>query len=200
MMEHRGLRVARRRLFIAAELPEDLRQELVLLQQRLRRSNPPVRWVDPATMHLTLWFLGDVAEEQLPHLTLALTDAFADQVAVTVHLTHVGAFPNVRRPSVIWAGLTDDQHGLRAWYASLARQLDPLGFPAESRPFQPHLTLGRVRREASAEQQTRLGATIRTMTVSVRDTWSLRHIALFQSELHPEGPRHTPLARVDLVE
>lgn len=191
--------VTQYRLFIAAELPEDLRHALVVLQQRLRRGNPPVRWVDPATMHLTLWFLGDVAEERIPHLAAALTRAFADQVAVTVHLTRIGAFPTMQRPSVIWAGLTDDRHGLRMWYTSLARQLDPLGFPAEPRPFQPHLTLGRVRREASAEQQTRLGASIRDVTISTHDSWTLRHIALFQSELRPEGPRHTPLARVDLV-
>lgn len=186
------------RLFIAVELPDTLRNELVGLQQRLKRDPLPVRWVQPEAMHLTLWFLGDVPVGQVAPLKMAMLSSFAGQRAVHVHLGAPGAFPNLQRPQVIWVGLAEGEAHLRVWYDALAHRLPSLGFYPEPRPFRPHLTLGRVRREASAEQQQRLGAAIRALTLSSGQGWDLRRVVLFRSDLRPEGPRYTALAEVDL--
>lgn len=190
---------AQQRLFIAVELPAGLRQELTALQNRLRRGNPPVRWVDPAALHLTLWFLGDVAIEHIPRLAAALPRVFAGRAAVPIRLGQVGAFPSMRRPTVVWAGLAAGEATLREWYAALARELDRLGFAGDTRPYQPHLTLGRVRRDISAEQQARLGEALQHMAVEPGAPALICHVTLFQSELRPDGPRYTALATCELA-
>lgn len=190
---------AQQRLFIAAELPAGLLQELAALQNRLRRGNPPVRWVDPAAMHLTLWFFGDVAVEQIPRLAAVLSQVCAGRAAIHIRLGQVGAFPSMRRPSVVWAGLVEGEAPLREWYAALACALEPLGFTGDSRPYHPHLTLGRVRRDISAEQQSRLGEALQQMAVEPGAPALVRHMTLFQSELRPDGPRYTALATCDLA-
>ena len=192
------MNMATYRLFIAVELPDTLREELADLQTRLKRDQPPVRWVKPEAMHLTLWFLGDVPGDQVSHLKIAMMLSFAGQHAVHIRLGAPGAFPNLQQPQVIWVGLAEGEAHLRSWYDALARRLPSLGFHPDPRPFQPHLTLGRVRREASAEQQQRLGAALRSLKLSSNHTWNLQRVVLFRSDLRPEGPRYTALAEVDL--
>lgn len=186
------------RLFIAVELPDALREELAGLQQQLKRDQPPVRWVETDAMHLTLWFLGDVPGDRVAHLKIALMLSFAGQQAVRVQLGAPGAFPNLQRPQVIWVGLAEGESHLRSWYDALACRLSSLGFLPDPRPFRPHLTLGRVRREMSAEQQQRLGAALRSLKPSSNRVWDLQRVALFRSDLRPEGPRYTTLAEVDV--
>lgn len=192
------MRTTIHRLFIAAELPDPLREELARLQTYLKRDRPPVRWVEPSAMHLTLWFLGDVQDNQIADLKTALLLSFSGQHAAHIRLGAPGAFPNLQRPQVIWIGLAAGEPHLRAWYAALARRLPDLGFPRDPRPFHPHLTLGRVRREASAEQQRRLGAAIRALKPPSDHVWRLQHVALFRSDLRPDGPRYISLAAIDL--
>ncbi len=192
------MNMATYRLFIAVELPDTLREELADLQTRLKRDQPPVRWVEPSAMHLTLWFLGDVRDNQIADLKTTLMLSFAGQHAAHIRLGAPGAFPNLQRPQVIWIGLAAGEPHLRVWYDALARRLPDLGFPADPRPFRPHLTLGRVRREASVEQQRRLGAAIRALKPPSDHVWRLRHVTLFRSDLRPEGPHYTALAAIDL--
>lgn len=192
------MNTATHRLFIAVELPGALREELADLQQRLKRDQPPVRWVEPEAMHLTLWFLGDVPGDQVVHLKMAMMLSLAGQQAVRVQLGAPGAFPNLQRPQVIWVGLAEGETHLRVWYEALACRLLSLGFHPDHRPFRPHLTLGRVRREASAEQQQRLGAALRSLKPPSDHVWDLQRVVLFRSDLRPEGPRYTALAEVDL--
>src|SRR5262245_20790776 len=93
------------RLFIAAELPADVKAELGAIQARLRRANPPMAWVAPEAMHLTLRFLGDTSAALIPRLESAIREALAPHTAMALRLNGVGAFPNDRRPSVVWAGV-----------------------------------------------------------------------------------------------
>ncbi len=192
------MHTATHRLFIAVELPDTLREELAVVQQRLKRDQLPVRWVEPEAMHLTLWFLGDVPGDQVVHVKIAMMLSFAGRQAVRVQLGDPGAFPNLQRPQVIWVGLAEGETHLRSWYDALARRLSSLGFHPDPRPFRPHLTLGRVRREASAEQQQRLGAALRALKLASDHVWDLQRVVLFRSDLRPEGPRYTALAEVDL--
>ncbi|MGQ9547917.1 MAG: RNA 2',3'-cyclic phosphodiesterase [Roseiflexus sp.] len=192
------MRTTIHRLFIAAELPDALREELVVLQTHLKRDRPPVRWIEPSAMHLTLWFLGNVQENQIADLTTILRLSFDGQQAAYIRLGAPGAFPNLQRPQVIWVGLAAGESHLLAWHNALVRRLPDLGFPPDPRPFHPHLTLGRVRREASTAQQQRLGAAIRKLKPQSEHVWCLRHVTLFRSDLRPEGPHYTALASVDL--
>ena len=130
------------RSFVALDLAAPVRQAAIDLQGVLRRINADVRWVRPEGLHVTLKFLGSVAPPRLQQVYETLATAVAGQPALRVRLRGLGAFPNWRRPRVVWVGLHGDG------VVELARCIDaalvPLAFEREQRAFTPHLTLGRV--------------------------------------------------------
>src|SRR5215208_3631370 len=138
------------RLFIAAVLPQEVKTALVAAQEDLRLGRPPVRWVAPAGMHLTLRFLGDTSSERLPAIEQAMRGTLAGHQPMTLQLTSIGAFPNPLRPSVVWAGVGGATSALERAQADLEAGLAAIGIARETRAFHPHLTLGRVRRDADA--------------------------------------------------
>lgn len=186
------------RLFVAAALPVEVKALLADLQARLRRDGPPVKWVAPASLHLTLKFLGETAAELAPSIGAAMRAALAAHQPVELHLAGVGAFPNARRPSVIWAGVGGGEAALVRLHADLDAALAELAIPRETKPFRAHLTLGRVRREAPAEQQARLGRALGALPPIEPVTWVLDRVGLFRSELRGEGPVYTDLDTVTL--
>lgn len=135
------------RLFVAVNFPATLRARLWEATEPLRALQLPVRWVAQDGMHLTLKFLGETEEQRLGELGDALDRAVAGVRSMPVTVEGFGAFPNVTHPSVIWAGVVSDpalellQHGVEQAFG-------PLGFPPEGRPFRPHVTLGRSRRDS----------------------------------------------------
>jgi RNA 2',3'-cyclic 3'-phosphodiesterase len=174
------------RAFVALTLPAAVQDYLgaVMADLKAHTTKGAVRWVTPERMHLTLRFLGDTAVSQLPALSEALDQLAARQTAFALQLTQLGAFPNQRRPRVIWVGLG----GETAVLARLKQQLDealvPLGWPLEEKPFKPHLTLGRVKDGRVGEQipwQARVGQLAVPVTA----------VHLIESELRPDGPRYT---------
>jgi RNA 2',3'-cyclic 3'-phosphodiesterase len=179
------------RLFIAAELPIELKAELVAAQERLRRGNWPVKWVAPEALHLTLRFLGDTNVELIPDLGAALGTALRRHAAMHLRLSGVGAFPNEHRPSVVWAGIGGAVAALGLAQADIEAAIIALGIAPETKPFRAHLTLGRVRREASLEQRQRLGAAIRALPPPKPIPWALDRVVLFRSELGSDGPTYT---------
>jgi len=136
-------------LFVAINFPETLRQSLWSATESLRAGVLPVRWVKPEAMHLTLKFLGEVGDERQGELVDALQRAAAASRAVTVTVGDFGVFPDARRPRVLWAGVSPEP-GLELLQHHVEQEFGPLGFPPEGRPFRPHLTLGRVERDARA--------------------------------------------------
>jgi RNA 2',3'-cyclic 3'-phosphodiesterase len=182
------------RLFIAAELPAYIKAALVAMQNRLRQGNPPVTWVAPEAMHLTLRFLGETSIERLPELGAALKTALAQHPAIRLGLSGAGSFPNDRRPSVVWAGVGGEIAALTRAQAAIEAALSDLDFKPETRPFRAHLTLGRMRREANPDQQQRLGDAIRSLPPTTALDWTVERIVLFRSELRREGPIYTEIA------
>lgn len=188
------------RLFIALELPRETLDALTALQDRLKREAAPrvVRWVRPAGIHLTLKFLGDTPANQQAAITTALNNATSAHGPITLHAAGLGCFPNTRRPRVVWVGLTGDLDPLRALQAAVEEALEPLGFPREKLKFSPHLTLGRVRREASSSAVQSLGQLIAKTEISTMSTWTATTVNLMRSELHPDGARYTALHHAPL--
>ncbi len=95
-------------------------------------------------LHVTLKFLGDTLESQVPEICTVAKRIVDGLGATHVRLMGLGAFPNLRRPSVVWVGLDQAEHLCRL-AADLDRALAPLGYALESRAFQPHLTLLRIK-------------------------------------------------------
>ncbi len=132
------------RLFAAVPLPEPARSEVAGLLGRLRRQELPVRWVRDECLHLTLKFFGEVAPERLQAIEEAIRLANQGSAPLPMRLDELGAFPDPRRPRVLWVGL-EAPPALELLQDRLERQCDAIGFPPEGAPFRPHVTLGRVR-------------------------------------------------------
>ncbi|NTU83837.1 MAG: RNA 2',3'-cyclic phosphodiesterase [Chloroflexales bacterium] len=177
------------RLFIALDLPEPLRAELAAAQARLRGH--PVRWSEPAGIHLTLQFLGETDQALVAPLLEALS---AIAVApLTLVLAGLGAFPSTRQPHVIWVGVGGDTQALARLQSAVAAATAPLGFIPERRAFTAHLTLGRARQEASPEQLRALGEALARIQPPAPLIWEATRPILFQSILTPRGATYTQL-------
>lgn len=182
------------RLFVALELPGDVRRALAALVERLASTGADVKWVEEENFHLTLKFLGEVEPVRLAPLGEALSRAAAQMAPFRFTAAGTGAFPSARRPRVIWVGVEEGKEELRDLAGRMDRALADLGFPPEERPFSAHLTLGRVRSPKGMEELVRaLGAA----TFEGREV-AVREVVLFQSVLGRAGPVYTPLGRYPL--
>jgi 2'-5' RNA ligase len=132
------------RLFAAVPVAEPARTEILALLARLRATEWPVRWVQDEGLHLTLKFFGEVASERLEVIEEAVRIAGDDVGALSLTLGDLGAFPSESRPRVLWIGL-EGTPALELLQDRLERAAEAIGFPPEGTPFQPHVTLGRVR-------------------------------------------------------
>ena len=133
------------RLFAALDLSDIQRREIHTLQQRLRFYLDGVKWTNPVEMHLTLKFLGEVEPDRIPGILEAIELAAAAAAPFPLAFGGCGAFPSLQKARVLWVGLRQGCAALTDLAAKLEATLADQGFPPESRPFTPHLTLGRLR-------------------------------------------------------
>jgi 2'-5' RNA ligase len=139
------------RLFVAIELPGEVREALGRLQHELqRRGLEKLRWVRPESIHLTLKFLGETPAEKVPAIQEALRDAVKGTGAHELALGKLGTFGG-NRPRVVWLDLTGDLDAVRDLQGRIEMEFNPLGFEREARGWSPHLTLARVRQESVRE-------------------------------------------------
>lgn len=174
------------RAFIAIALPAAVRAELARVGAAWGEQLPPraVRWVQPDNMHLTLRFLGDTAVAQLPPLSHLLDELAARHSAFRLQLDGVGCFPNRKRPRVLWTGVGGDTAAMQALKKDLDGGLVPLGWERETKPFQAHLTVGRVKDNRAAA-----GAAWQVGVSPL--SWPVTAVHLIESELTRAGPLYT---------
>jgi 2'-5' RNA ligase len=185
------------RLFVAVDPTDAVRAALAAAQATLRKAAPraDVRWVDPKNLHLTLKFLGNVADERAGEVSSAVTRAVTGHAPIALGARGLGAFPSLRKPSIVWAGLVDGVAPLRALAGAIDTALEPLGHPREDRPFAAHVTLGRVRRFTGVE---RLTSAIMAGAALDLGSWTASDVVLYRSHTHPTGSVYEPIARIAL--
>ena len=186
------------RLFVACELSEDLRGTVGGLVETLRgQSEGAVRWVDPRSLHVTLKFLGEAPERRIPAIKVALQEAVVRHSPFTLELDGIGMFGGREGLRVLWAAVAGDVLRLEALARDVNRALSVVGFPPETRPFRPHLTLGRVRDHVPTRQRAEIEVAAGKVEVPPSE-WVTDAIALVRSRLQPRGPRHDILATFPL--
>ena len=183
------------RLFIAANFPAAVRDAIYADAAPLRAATTGVRWVSPAALHVTLKFLGEQDESVVVRLREALESVVPTHAAISARTTDVGAFPNFRRPRVVWVGMTSER-ALQSLASDIDTALTPLGIPREARAFRAHLTLGRVKGELGAAEATAMAAAAKSCRGS--RGLAVQTVDLMQSELGPAGSRYSVLAAVPL--
>ena len=190
------------RLFIGVELDEVVRAAAATaaleLKARLDTRAPGLtaRWIDRANLHITLWFIGEVADERLVQISDALRRPF-DLAPFSLALTGCSAFPPSGAPRVLWIGTTKGTEAMRELYGRIEDRLVPLGFAAERRPYTPHLTIARVKDPGRAS-----GRVIRDAIAAVPAACGesvVNAVTLFRSRLSPRGAAYEPLLRVPLM-
>ena len=129
------------RLFIAIEIPENIRTGFASLLKEFRSIAPQVKWVRAENLHVTLKFLGETEPAKLGALQNVLS-AVRSAEQVVLEFRGLGFFPNEKRPRVFWAGM-EASANLKTLAMDIDQAVHPLGFPLEERPFTPHLTLAR---------------------------------------------------------
>lgn len=187
------------RAFIAFELPPEATAALAGAQQALGKGKEGgVRWVAPEGIHLTLKFLGNLEEGQLPQLKAALAEAATAEGPFTLQLGPPGAFPSPRSPRVLWIGLEGELEELARLQQAVEEKVSLLGFPTEARPFSPHLTLGRVKPEVSPAARRLLGDKVAQAPPTETISFRVDSLSLMQSTLTPRGAHYQALARFPL--
>lgn len=180
------------RTFVCLQLPAFARDRLASTQQRLRESGAPVSWVKPHNIHLTLKFLGSVPAERLQDVVGAVQRSAVPAPPIPLELAVLGSFPDKRAPRVVWVGLKQVPQELRNLQKRIERELVAIGFPAESRPFSPHFTLGRVR---SSQNIGELVAAMRAERLEPL-LFEAGEVVVMASRLHASGALYTPIARI----
>ena len=188
------------RLFIAIELPTEAlawcSAAIDRARQELGASAASVRWVRPEGIHLTLKFLGEVPIVTEEAIADGLWREIPGLPELDLAIGPAGVFPNVRRPRAFWLGLLGDLAALSVVQERVEAVTVPLRFPRDPGPFQPHLTLGRVRESARAEDLAAVGRLPVTWPVAASPAFRVTTVSLIQSQLGPSGARYTTLTRI----
>jgi 2'-5' RNA ligase len=198
------------RVFLAIELSQELRAELAVAQQELKRNIEPemmhdtrISWIQPAKIHLTIKFLGDMDEQVIDPLRAALDEAIGSQAAVNVPLERLGTFPRPHSPRVLWVGPSEnweqgaESKRIAEIHGAIEQACEGLGFLREAKPFSPHLTLARIKMG-----ERHVGVALAKVGVLDRpismNSLVVESVALMKSELKPSGSVYTKLWDVAL--
>ena len=182
------------RAFIAVDLDDPVIEKVCNVVAILKSRITEIRWLRKENLHLTLKFLGNIAESQVEPITAALRHPLGLFSPCTISAKGLGVFPDFRRPKILWVGLTGDQ--LVQLTAEIESALMPIGFTPENRAFTPHLTIGRWR------EGSRPAKNLRQEIDSLNDfefgACAVRQIVLFQSVLKPEAASYSELRTIQL--
>ena len=191
------------RLFVALDIPDEIRRKIRTFMDGVRGFAPEVRWVAPESLHVTLKFIGEQPDDKLGVIKDALATAKGQTMEVGFRAT--GFFPTANSARVFWIGIEADAR-LADLAAAVDKSLEPLGIEREQRAFSPHLTLarsgsGRPRR-GKDDHPNRLFALLRDrlaqMPVPEFGTMTARDFFLYLSKLSPKGAQYTKLQRFPL--
>ena len=187
------------RAFVAIDLSEEIYQRLNEvagnLQERL--AGVPVRWVPVRNIHVTLKFLGDVSIKNLEVLKKLLETEARSHASFEISVGDLGAFPSERRPRVLWVGVEAPLE-LAALQRGIESETARLGYAPEDRPFSPHLTLGRIGRNASSQDLQRVGEILKTTRIGFLGATRIQAVHLYRSDLQPGGAVYTQLYTAEL--
>jgi 2'-5' RNA ligase len=184
------------RLFVAADIPGEIRELLAATMKRLQGESINARWVKPENLHLTLKFIGEYEEEGIERLAHEIGKAAERSRPFRAALGGCGAFPSRRKARVIWVGMSGGVEEAAAVARKLDARLEKVGVKREERQFRGHLTLARLRQPQDC---TDVLAGMFGMLVGLQEmSFQVAEIALYRSILKQQGPTYVGLERVAL--
>ncbi|MGB9706681.1 MAG: RNA 2',3'-cyclic phosphodiesterase [Microgenomates group bacterium] len=179
------------RVFVALELPEEIKKEIEKIQKSLMAIASPARWVKPKAAHLTLVFLGEITPGKIPLLEKILENATSKISPVNLWLNQIGCFPSPGKARIIYLSLGGELGKLNALALKIRKGLKSQKIWFDKKPFTPHLTLGRLKKQQNLNQ------ILQKIKIS-RIKFLGEKVSLIQSTLTPQGPVYKILASFEL--
>ena len=179
------------RIFAAVELPTECRKILKGIQDELQTINADVKWVLPENCHITLKFFGNVEEPKIKSITGIIDQNTRGLVSFPITVEHIGAFPSIESPQIIWAGIGQGHDFLKNLADTLESDFAKAGFPAETKPFNAHITIGRLRSHHNARNLAPKLTSIKVPSTKIH----IKHLTLYQSVLSSQGPVYSAIYR-----
>lgn len=186
------------RLFIAVDLPAELKERLAEVQRCLGKAAEYLRFTRPEGIHLTLKFLGEVEPALVERIVAAMQEAAAAAQPLELMTAGVGVFPNPRSARVVWVGVEGDVEPLQALQRDLEQRLQRLGFSRERGAFTPHLTVARVREGLGPAERAALAQVLERLRPPEPARFPVNELVLFESFLERGGARYEGRARARL--
>jgi len=177
------------RSFVAIDPPDAVRDALIAVGHRLDPERSRARWVRRESVHLTMRFLGELAEEQVADVQRHL--ALVREPPVSIHVAGLGFFPGPRAARVLWAGVLSG--GVERLADSVSRAISAAGLPPEEKPFRPHITLARASGRATMDRE--LIRRFRDFSGTEFGDFVSHDLILYSSRLEMRGAVHRELAR-----
>lgn len=182
------------RCFIAIELPHELKESIHGLTGGLRSSGARAKWVPAENLHITLKFLGNTPEEMIKEVREGIARASAGHYAFDLVFRGAGAFPDIRRPRVVWVGV-EDSGALSALQKDMEEAMSALGFTPDGRDYSPHLTIGRIKSPGGLMP---LSGELEALGDTDFGSARISGVSLMRSKLGPAGARYERLHGVSL--
>jgi 2'-5' RNA ligase len=178
------------RAFVAIDLPASVVEAIARAQNRLKPLGLDATWVKPYNVHLTLKFLGNAPPRRIDEIRTRLGKATSGHSEFSARLGGLGAFPDFKRPRVLWIGVDDPAHLLIPLQGKIEADLAEIGFPPEPGKFSPHLTLARLKSPRGKE---RLRQAVEEIGVVPSSPVPVTAVKLYASRLTPQGSVYTVL-------
>jgi 2'-5' RNA ligase len=184
------------RTFLAIELPEKITYTISKVQEEIKSYGLKIRWVRPENIHLTLKFLGDIKTADTEKVARAVSESVTGHPPISLAVKGIGVFPGIKKPRVLWLGISKQVDLLTALQKTLDDKLEAMGFPKEKRPFRGHLTLGRIK---SIIDPKTLHDVLKEFTMFESEHFFADRIILYKSDLKPKGAVYTKLIETYLT-
>lgn len=183
------------RTFIAVDLAESTLDALAEMPGKLSDPRANIRWVGRDNLHVTLQFLGDVADDLIASVCDRAAAAAAEVEPFDFEVRGVLCIPQAGQLRMVWASIHDTTGRMAALHDAAERELSSLGFEPEKRRFRPHLTLARIKhiRDPRGFRQA-----VEPYRDAAFGAQKAEELVVYSSQLKPEGPVYTPLARAPL--
>jgi RNA 2',3'-cyclic 3'-phosphodiesterase len=183
------------RSFFAIALPTAIKERLAGQIRILSPDTSGIKWVDPGQIHLTLKFFGSIATEIVDKIIESTKRVTSEKQRFSLTLKGLGGFPHIRRPRIIWAGLSRDLEALLKLVEELEIAYEQIGIAREDRPFHPHLTLGRNKtNQPNATLFQRLSGWVEEES----EPFKVEEVLLYKSDLKPSGPVYSKICSFPL--
>lgn len=186
------------RTFVGTATNSAVRERALELAEGLRRDGTQAKWTAAENLHLTLKFLGDVPEEQIPRVCRTVAEAASACKPFQLQFRGAGAFPDMRRPRMLWIGVAEGEAEVRRLQKLVDRALRKIRFPKEPQRYHPHLTIGRIR--GPGRGGSNLKELLQQSSEFDAATVFVDEVFVFASSLGKEGPTYSVLGRAALAD